>query len=119
MRIKHKYLRNRHFKTKSKNRAKSILGEFSYKAYFPYWIYGQLYDSPEKQLLHHQKEIEDLSNTFIRGDKSGRHHAPRSHKCLLEQRRRASNHLSLKKIMNGYEDVEFETFKQDADWDWF
>jgi hypothetical protein len=27
--------------------------------------------------------------------------------------------LSLKKIMNGYEDVEFETFKQDADWDWF
>lgn len=124
MRIKNKYLRNRHARNKAWNRAKKIVeGEFSQKFSNPYWFHGLKYASVEEQQNDHVKWINDWwVRSFLKGNKRGCFHAPRWYKNGIECRERRMVKKFIDKILknvDGVDDIDIPIFKHQADWNWF
>jgi hypothetical protein len=117
MRIKHKYLRNRLVKSKARNKAKRLHGEFSLKAYMPYSIYGSWYRSYENQLKDRQEYLDDLA--IINSSGGHRFHAPKHFKRPFERSQRRKVKITIHQICNGDEELEIPIFKYNADWEWF
>jgi hypothetical protein len=120
MKIKHKYLRNRLFKIKSRNRAKHIVGgEFTFKTYFPFFYGKYTNNSPEEQLKRHQEYIDWWAYIFVNGITPSSIHAPSDSRRGASRKTRAAYHRCLKKINDGYTDVEFPQFRHDIDYYYF
>ena len=118
MRIKNKYLRNRLFKIKSRKRAKTIAGgEFSYKSYCPYGRNGVNYYDWIEQLKAHQKSIDDHTRMLCNGKKPW-YNSPKWFRKTYTRKERRKIGAVLHSILNGDLELEFPTFKQDANWDW-
>lgn len=124
MKIKNKYLRNRHVRIKAWNKAKKIEGgEFSQKWANPYWFWGLRWESAEEQQKNHVQWIKKYwVRTFLKGNKKGRHHAPKWYKKHIERRERRQVNKVIDKMIKNIDNVDrhiIPNFKHDADWDWF
>jgi len=124
MRIKNKYLRNRHASIKARNKAKKIEGgEFSQKWSNPYWFWGLTYKTAEEQQKDHVKWLKEWwVRTFLNGNKRGSHHAPKWYKKTIERRERRQVKKFIDSMIKNVDSVDSYTipnFKHHADWDWF
>lgn len=124
MRIKNKYLRNRHARIKAWNKAKKIEGgEFSQKWSNPYWFHGMKYASVEEQQKDHVKWIEEWwVRGFLNGNNRGGFHAPKWYKLPYKRRERRLVKKVLDRMSRDVDNVDgyiIPSFKQDADWNWF
>jgi hypothetical protein len=124
MRIKNKYLRNRLFKTLTRNRVKQFIGgEFSYKQHCPWWSLGLFKNyTSEEQLKDHQNHIDEWWVRGILNGKKGGYHAPKWYRSATERRQRRKVKKVIDKMTENIDNVDdyvIPNFKQDADWDWF
>jgi len=124
MRIKNKYLRNRHKRNCAWHRAKQIEGgEFTQKWFFPSALGGFMEWPVEQQKEYHQRMLEThWVRTFLKGGKRGAHKSPRQYRNFIERRHRRKVKNVIDKIQNtvhDMEDLEVPNFKYNADWDWF
>lgn len=124
MRIKNKYLRNRHARIKAWNKAKKIVGgEFSQKWSNPYWFHGMKYASVEEQQKDHAEWIkEGWVRGFLSGKQRGYYHAPKWYKKIIERQERRQVKKSIDKMIKNIDNVDgctIPNFKHHADWDWF
>lgn len=112
MRIKHKYLRNRHFRNKHWKciRAK----EQPFKTLYPYSAYtGRLYPA-EEQIERHFKWITQQARALETGQPCFMN-SPAFFRRLLNKGRKARERTAMAKIRQGDYDVEMPLFRKDAD----
>jgi hypothetical protein len=118
MKIKNKYIRNRHFRRKHWNtvRRKS----HPYETYFPYMMGREMTNySYEKQVEQHFEWIEVEFRMLENGHRGGQFHSTSGYRRLLNAKRKFAERQSLKKINNGNYEAEVPVFKKDADWLFF
>ncbi len=123
MRIKNKYLRNRHARNKAWNRAKKIVGgEFSQKFSNPYWFHGKKYATVDEQLRDHQTWISEWwVRGFLSGQKEGRCNSPQWYRQIIERRERRLVKIALDRMLkdvNNVDDYDIPCYNHDANWDW-
>jgi hypothetical protein len=116
MKIKHKYLRNRVFRSKHWNRVRSK--ENPYRTFYPYF-YGRMVSSYEKQVESHFNEIKEEARAIENGCHPGRYSSTSSFRRFLNKERKAIERQAMSKIRKGDYDIPFPVFKKDADWLYF
>lgn len=121
MRIKNKYLRNRHFRRNCWNRV--CAKEQPYKTHMPCNTYNPEYVAwiltTEQQVENHFSYIEKTVRAIDKGSHRAWAHAPASFRKFLNRGRKALERKALAKIQQGDYEVEVPTFKNDADWLYF
>lgn len=124
MRIKSKYLRNRHARNKAWKRiVKFEGGLYSYKCYFPWWFHGFRYETPEQSIKDREEYFQTWwLRSLLGGNKKGHHNAPKWYRQEIERPERRAVKAVLDKMLKDVENVDdydIPTFKHDANWDWF
>lgn len=119
MRIKNKYLRNRHFRKKYWKTARNLA--HPYETYMP-WVYGGEIHSPHEEQV--KRNFEDITKQ-ARALESGAHkqwlwmHSSADFRRILNQQRKAQERNAMAKIRNGDYEADMPIFKRDADWNYF
>jgi hypothetical protein len=121
MRIKHKYLRNKHVRSKYWNRVRSR--EHPFETHCPYvihiasrnyWVRGWDFD---EQVKDHFRKITEQ----VRGMDKGHHgiyyrNASSSFRRMINKQNKANIRNAISRIRNGDYDYEVPNFKRDAAW---
>lgn len=123
MRIEHKYIRNRAYKSKHWKRIRSQ--SHPYETLCPYsiddapnWYWIRRWDV-EEQIKSHFEWIDKQARAIENGTHKHSHHAPKSFRQVIWNRRKSQERVILKKINNGNYDTDFPLYKKDADYDYF
>lgn len=115
MRIKNKYLRNRHVWNKIWKRVRNRY--HPYETYFLYWFHGSLYDSAEEQVKYHFKKIDREAREIYNGHRNVFfRNASASYRRHLNGIRKAKERAAIARIRNGDYEIEMPKFKNDAAW---
>lgn len=118
MRIKHKYLRNRHvYRTTWKRvyRKEHVLETFCPKD----WQYLR-FGSAEEQIKENLKWIDEQTRYIVNGShRCPLDSVPSTHRRMLNRERKAQERAIMAKIRQGDYELEFPKFKQDAAWDYW
>jgi hypothetical protein len=119
MRIQHKYLRNKHYRSKHWKRVRSWSHPF--ETICPYSGYGYGDYTTKEQVKNHfewitkqARAIENGETHFTRLDS-----APKWYRKQINRQRKAQERSAMAKIRNGDYDSEFPKFKPDAAWDYW
>lgn len=116
MRIENKYLRNRHFRNKHWKRVRAT--ELPHRTFMPY-NHESWDSSAEAQVIYHFEFIEKRARVIENGSNCSWNHAPKHFRQMLNRSRKAKVNAVMSKVRNGDYEVEFPTFKRDADWLYF
>lgn len=114
MRIKHKYLRNRHFWNKHWKRIRAK--EQPFKTLCPYygWPHGKsFYNDAEEQVKHHFEWITQQARALETGQ-SCFMNSPAFFRRLLNKKRKSCEKTVMAKIRQGDYEAELPYFKKDA-----
>ena len=119
MRIKNKYLRNRHFQRKTWKRIRNI--RHPYETSVPFFMEGEWrtgYWSYENQIKGNFEWIDKQSRAIDKGSKNGTFMggAPADFRRCLNRVRRARERKALAQLRQGNYELEFPIFKKDAAW---
>lgn len=116
MKIKHKYLRNRHFRIKNWKRIRNT--EHPFQTFYPYmWGEYILRWDHESQVKDHFEWITNNARMLESGGRRGSmKNAPAYFRRTINRQRKAQERHVLGKIRNGDYDAEIPTFKNDAAW---
>lgn len=121
MRIKNKYLRNRHFRTKNWKRIRKTKHPF--ETYCPYNYYcGEYRTNPAYSYESQVKRNFELIDIEAWGLESGAnvfYNSPASFRRLLNKARKAAERKVMSKIRQGNYELEMPYFKKDANWLYF
>lgn len=116
MKIKHKYLRNRHVRNKYWNRVRSRNHPFETIMPWVPWSIYPTYSSEEQIKSHFEnitKEARDLDSghrrPFFRNASS-------EYRRMINKQRKAQERHALARIRNGDYEYEVPRFKNDAAW---
>ena len=120
MRIKHKYLRNRHVYLTTWKRVRAK--EHPYRTYCPckshYWVCGWKYH--EDQIRDHFKWITEQTRYIVHGShRCSYYNAPARYRLNLNHTRKAKERDIMAKIRQGDYDLDVPKFKNDAAWDYW
>lgn len=111
MRIKHKYLRNKHFWNKHWKRIRAK--EQPFKTLFPYSAYtGRLYPT-EEQIRQNFEWITQQARALETGQACFMN-SPAFFRRLLNRKRKSRERSALSKIRQGDYEAELPTFRKDA-----
>jgi hypothetical protein len=121
MRIKNKYLRNRHFRNKNWKRIRNTKHPF--KTHCPYhYIFGEYeYDphySYEVQVKRHF-ELIDIEAWGLESGANVFYNSPAGFRRMLNKCRKGAERKAMAKIRQGDYEVEMPQFKKDANWLYF
>lgn len=115
MRINHKYIRNRRFRSKAWKRIRST--EQPYKTHCPY-LNGYTTWTFDEQVKNHFDWIAERARGMDTGHRLF-FHSPKHFRQTLWKRRKAQERLAMNKINHGDYEADIPTFRRDADWEWF
>lgn len=121
MRIKNKYLRNRHFRIKNWKRIRNM--EHPYETTCPYYYSGNKYIytpsfSYENQVKWHFEIIQRKAWALDSGANRFMN-APAIFRRILNRQYKAKEKNAIAKIRQGDYEVEVPHFKKDANWLYF
>ena len=115
MRIKHKYLRNKHICNKYWNRVRSR--EHPFETFMPSWYGGKCHWDADYQI---KNQFENIVKEVRGMDKGHRRpyfrNSSSSFRRILNKHRKAKTRNAIARIRNGDFDHEMPTFKRDAAW---
>jgi len=115
MRIKHKYLRNKHVRSKYWNRVRSR--EHPFETYMPSWYWGKLQWDSDLQVKDHFKSIVKEARGLDKGHRWVCYrNASSSYRRMINKHRKAITRNAIARIRNGEFDHEMPIFKNDAAW---
>ena len=120
MRIKHKYLRNRHVYRTTWKRVRSK--EHPYRTFCPckshYWICSWRYH--EEQVRDHFKWIDEQTRYIVHGSHRCSFESSPSHwRRKINRRRKAKERNIMAKIRQGDYELDVPKFKRGAAWDYW
>lgn len=127
MRIKNRYLRNKHARNKARKKIIKATygGEHSYKYVCPYTLYHEIcnisYDI-EQQKKWHNETIEWKLRGRLNGFHRGSVHAPRWYRNIYHKKHKRAVKQILGEIIKNVDytdDTIIPKMKLDADWDFF
>ena len=115
MRIKNKYLRNRHVWNNIWKRVRNRNHPF--ETFHPYWFLGKIRNTAEEQIKENlewiTKQAREIDNghsrVFFRN-------ASAEYRRMLNRRTKAQERAALARIRNGDYETEIPQFKRDAAW---
>lgn len=120
MKIKHKYIRNRHFRIKNWKRVRCLHHPFEtycpwFKLHTNEWSIISTYDEQVKRefeiIEKEARALETGAPTF--------QNSPSWYRRNLNRKRNARTRVAMKKINAGDYDIEVPFFKNDVDWFYF
>ena len=119
MRIKNKYIRNRHFREKSWKRVRNT--EHPYQTCMPFLMGGSYkpgYWSFENQVKWHFNWIDKRARALEKGSRRGMwlSNVPSGYRRGLNRIRKAKERDVMAKIRQGDYEAEFPRFYHDAHW---
>lgn len=114
MRIKHKYIRNRHFHVKHWKRIRAK--EQPFKTFCPYYGWDKHHwCDAEEQVNRHFEWITQQARALENGQPCFMN-APSQFRRLINRDRKARERAVMAKIRQGDYDAEMPKFKKDANW---
>jgi len=119
MRIKNKYIRNRHAYKTAWNRVRSK--EHPYETLCPYLFHQYSWRKDyEDQVKYHFEQIEKEARKIVNGShKCSFYKAPARYRRNLNHTRKAKERNVMAKIRQGDYDLELPKFKRDAAYDYW
>jgi len=119
MRIKNKYLRNRHFRIKNWKRIRNTKHPF--ETYCPYGYFTGQYnirDIVEEQIKRHFEWI-DIEARGLESGANVFYNSPAGFRRMLNTQRKAAEREAMAKIRQGDYEIEIPYFKKDANYRYF
>ncbi len=117
MKIKHKYLRNRHFHIKNWKRIRNQ--EHPFQTCMPYGLGQYLEDWDVDSQIKRNFESIDRNVRALESGYRGWFNAPSNYRRMLNKCRKSAEREAMAKIRQGDYEVEVPIFKKDANWLYF
>jgi len=118
MRIENKYLRNRNARSKYWHSVRRRSQPYeTYMPWFSYYPEGNY--TAEEQIKNHFEWIDEQARAMESGHHRSFFHAPKHYRQTLWKQRKAKERAIMARVRGGDHELEFPTFKRDADWLWF